>query len=274
MISVGIYDVASIYSMKWPQEELSQECWCGCGAQGRIVRVCDSFLSTNAVGTRLWQRIDRFSAIALGLSDKLATRAKELAQPEDIGVFVGNEVGGWAYAEPQLANLKTRGWRRVGTFQATAWFPAAAQGEISIRHGLKGYSKTYSTKGISGLEAIYFAALAISFGRVKFAIAGAVEAATNDFAVRGIFGCPTSATEPIRDGGAFVLLGNSHPSVPRLTIGPVVYSQDCLRGQSTEIGGPAHVEDLIKELDELPSSQRYETVARTQTRRVSYILEK
>ena len=274
MIDAGIYSVSSIDSMDWPYDEIGQPCWCGCGRTRLVREVRDGFLATNVVGRRLWQRIDRFSAIALGLTDSLARRAKESAPPEEIGVFVGNEIGGWTYAAPQLANLKNRGWRHVGTFLATAWFPAAAQGEISIRYGLKGLSKTFSTIGLSGLEAVYFGALAISVGRLRFAIAGAVEAPTSDFALRGMFGCPQPTFQPVSDSGAFLLLGSARPGVPRLSIGPVVVGSERQRSSVSEVGGARQVCRLLQRLHELPVGGCHRESARSNGRTVTYILEK
>ena len=272
VISVGIYGTESIRSIGWPHDETSEECWCGCGRRQQVRKVCDNFLCTTIAGKKLWQRIDRFTAIAIGLSDRLALLARELALPEEIGVFVGNELGGWTYAVPQLANLKKRGWRHVSPFQATAWFPAAPQGEITIRHDLRGLSKTFSTKALSGLESLYFAAMAISLGRIRFALAGAVEVPTNSFASRGIFGCPKSIAGQLEDTGAFLLLGTSRPGLPTLSIGPVVRRAARPR-RVTEFGGAVHLYQLLRNLEKLPLGGRYEASVGAQSGTASYVLE-
>jgi hypothetical protein len=130
-------------------------------------------------------KIDRFSAMALSTSSSMIARALLAYHADKIGVFIGNMLGGWNFGEQELSNLHSRGLNRMSVYQATAWFPAAAQGEITIAHGLKGFSKTASGGLFAGLEAMSLACDAIRLKRVDAAIVGVVEGIEAELAASG-----------------------------------------------------------------------------------------
>jgi 3-oxoacyl-(acyl-carrier-protein) synthase len=86
------------------------------------------------------------------------------------------------FADQQLRKLHVNGPRELSPFQATAWFPAATQGQISIRHGLRGESKTVMCDKASGLVSVGYAAQVISNGRCDVMLAGGTEALITPFA--------------------------------------------------------------------------------------------
>ena len=123
------------------------------------------------------RKLDRFSLLALAASRQALAEAE--LQGEEIrrcGLLVGNMMAGWSFTEPQLRALHERGPEEVSPYLATAWFPAAPQGEVSIRLDLRGYSKTLTTDRCAAGQAIGMALRRISAGRSDLLLAGGVEA--------------------------------------------------------------------------------------------------
>lgn len=135
---------------------------------------------------RLLKKLDRFSHMALVATDLALKDGKLDLAAEDLtraGVFVGNALGGWQYAETELRDLYVEGIEGVSPYQATAWFPAAPQGQISIHYGLKGYSKTVISDRASSLMALGYAARTIKKGNVDIVVAGGTEAPVTPYAL-------------------------------------------------------------------------------------------
>jgi hypothetical protein len=140
----------------------------------------------SGVPVRLRRRIDRFSALAyLAVSEVLAALPPGERPPrERIGLFLANTRAGWSYGEPELGLLVDEGPAAMHAYQATAWFPAAAQGEVTIELDLRGCAKTTAGR-TSGLgEALWLARDALERDAVDLAIAGAAESLVNGFVLR------------------------------------------------------------------------------------------
>jgi 3-oxoacyl-(acyl-carrier-protein) synthase len=112
---------------------------------------------------------------------------------------MGNATGGWLYAETELRDMYTEGRQGVSPFMASAWFPAAPQGQISINYGIKGFSKTIVADRASSLMAIGYAARTIIRGKCDFILAGGMEAPVTPYA---LLCCNTSG---------MLTLNNDHP---------------------------------------------------------------
>ncbi len=141
-----------------------------------ILPVCD--LDMSAVSGRLRRKLDPFAIYGLCASNMALKDSGLLEAGIDlnrIGIFVGNCLGGWTFTEPELKKLHTIGVDVMSAYVATAWFPAALQGQISLQYGFKGYSKTYSASGVAGLQAISYAVEAIQQGRADVIVCGASE---------------------------------------------------------------------------------------------------
>jgi beta-ketoacyl-acyl-carrier-protein synthase II len=135
---------------------------------------------------RLLKKLDRFSHMALVAADLALKDGKVELAEEDlsrVGVFIGNALGGWQYAETELRDLYVEGLEGVSPYQATAWFPAAPQGQISIYYGIKGYSKTVISDRASSLMALGYAARTIKNGSVDVVLAGGTEAPITPYAL-------------------------------------------------------------------------------------------
>ncbi|GAB3213432.1 beta-ketoacyl synthase N-terminal-like domain-containing protein [Marinactinospora thermotolerans] len=137
-----------------------------------------------ALPNRLRKRMDRFSALALAAADSaLADAGLSPDGPAgDIGVYLGNMYAGWEITEPSLRRLYTQGYTGVSPYIASAWFPTAAQGQVTIARGLKGFSKTVSADTAGSALAIGYGMRAIQEGRARVMLCGGAEAPITPYA--------------------------------------------------------------------------------------------
>ncbi len=138
------------------------------------------------VSERLLKKIDAFSHMALIASELALQDAGIDIKKEDpnlVGIFLGNAIGGWLYAETELRDLYIEGREGVSPYLASAWFPAAPQGQVSIYYGIKGFSKTVVADRASSLEAIGYARKTLSKGKLNMILAGGMEAPVTPYAL-------------------------------------------------------------------------------------------
>lgn len=143
----------------------------------RYLRVTD-FDGTGIVNGRLKRKLDNFTFHGLCAADMALKTSGVLDGDIDlsrVGIFIGNCLGGWEFTEPKIKALHTESVDAMGPYVATAWFPAALQGQISLQYGLKGYSKTFSGSNVAGIQAIGYGVEAIQNGRVDVTLCGASE---------------------------------------------------------------------------------------------------
>ncbi|EIS1474293.1 hypothetical protein LY554_003969 [Salmonella enterica] len=141
------------------------------------LRITD-FDGSRVVNGRLKRKLDNFTFHGLCAADMALKTSGVLDSGIDlsrVGIFVGNCLGGWGFAEPKIKALHTESMEAMGPYVATAWFPAALQGQISLQYGLKGYSKTFSASNVAGLQAIGYGVEAIQHGRADVVLCGASE---------------------------------------------------------------------------------------------------
>jgi 3-oxoacyl-[acyl-carrier-protein] synthase II len=137
------------------------------------------FNASEYMPARLERKIDLFTQYAIGASSQALKDSHldlDMTDRTRVGCYIGNMFGGWTSTDTELRNLYQQGPSEVSAFQATSWFPAAPQGQISIYFGLKGYSKTVSCGVSSGLVAIGEAVNAIAANRADVILAGGTEA--------------------------------------------------------------------------------------------------
>lgn len=137
-------------------------------------------------GPRLTKRMDRFCTMAMVAAKRAMEQAGLLANDgaslsarvdaERTGVYLGNMFGGWEATEQSMRRLCQIGYTGVSPYVASAWFPTAAQGQISINLGLKGFAKTIIGDTASSALALGYAAAAIRDGRADVMLAGGAEA--------------------------------------------------------------------------------------------------
>src|SRR3989338_1559399 len=151
------------------------------------------------VSSRLLKKIDLFSHMGLVASEMAIQDAGLDMTAENLkrcGIFMGNAIGGWLYAETELRDLYLEGREGVSPFMASAWFPAAPQGQVSIHYGIKGYSKTIVSDRASSLMAIAYAAKNLIRGKNDFILAGGMEAPVTPYA---LLCCNTSGMLTIKN---------------------------------------------------------------------------
>jgi 3-oxoacyl-[acyl-carrier-protein] synthase II len=144
----------------------------------------DEAMIEGRLTSRLSRKLDAFTRYAMVATQSAIDDAALVMAAIDhnrCGVFVGNSFGGWQFTELQLRNLHREGPRAVSPFQATSWFPAAPQGQMTIFHGIKGHSKTYMADRASSLLSVASAATLIRRGELDVAIAGGTESTNTDF---------------------------------------------------------------------------------------------
>jgi 3-oxoacyl-(acyl-carrier-protein) synthase len=167
----------------------------------KIAGEIDEFRPSDFVPRRMIIKTDRFTHYALAATEMaLADANLELAgvELERVGVWVGNDTGGWDLAERGFLELHCEGAGMVNPWGATAWFPAAPQGFISIRHNIIGYSKSFVCDRASGGAALYFALRAIQRGYNEIALVGGTEAPLTPLGVAAYYasGELSRATDP------------------------------------------------------------------------------
>jgi 3-oxoacyl-(acyl-carrier-protein) synthase len=170
----------------------------------QVAGQADAFDAREWLPGRLVKKTDRFTHLAVAAADAAITAAGltigENVPAERVGLMVGNVLGGWEFAERELRDLWTDGVREVSPYQATAWFPAAPQGNICIRHGIKGRARTFVCDRASAAYAIVHAAETILRGQADVVLAGGTEQPLSPYAW---LCCQT--------GGFLTPLGNAHP---------------------------------------------------------------
>lgn len=154
------------------------------------------------------KRMDRFALLAVAAA-RAALADSELSpdERERCGVVVGNMTGGWTFTEPEIRKLHGMGIDYVSPYLASAWFPAAAQGQISLHLGLRGYAKTFATDRCAGGQAIGHAIERMRRSHDICLLAGGAEAPVTPFvevAYRSKFG----GHHRLAEAAAFVLLSS------------------------------------------------------------------
>lgn len=161
-----------------------------CRVGGRLT----DFQPATYISPRLIRKIDRFSTFALisaqlalqdaGLliQDKKTVWTQQEQGGERVGITVGNNLGGWECTERELRNLWHEGPREVSPYMATAWFPAAVQGNLSIYFGIKGIGRTFLSDRAGGALAIMHAADCLLRGKADIMLAGGTEAPFSPYA--------------------------------------------------------------------------------------------
>lgn len=140
----------------------------------------------STISERLLKKIDAFSHMALIASELALQDAGIDIKSEDpnlVGIFLGNALGGWLYAETELRDMYIDGREGVSPYMASAWFPAAPQGQVSIYYGIKGFSKTVVADRASSLIALGYARKVLAKNKLNMILAGGMEAPVTPYAL-------------------------------------------------------------------------------------------
>lgn len=179
----------------------------GSGAPAPLPPVSASELAfASGLPAREVRKLDRFSLLAVAAARRaLHDAGLEPDRWRACGILTGNVMAGWTFTEPQLRALHADGPHAVSPYLATAWFPAAPQGQISIHLGLTGFAKTITTDRCAGAHAIGLAFERVLHGRDRLLLAGGVEAPQTPLVEIGVDLSP-EVRGPVREGAAFVVL--------------------------------------------------------------------
>lgn len=172
------------------------------------------------IGRRLLKKLDRFTVLSLlAAQGALSDAAIPYGHGRDdrVGMVIGNVTGGWSFVEPMMYGLNTEGMSAINSYVATAWFPAAPQGEISILLGLGGYSKTVSADRISAGFALAQAIASLRAGRTEAMLAGGAEAplcalVANAHLARGL---PETGAGLLGEGACLLALESAESALAR-----------------------------------------------------------
>jgi len=138
------------------------------------------------VSGRLVKKIDVFSHMALVASEQAIKDSGmdlEKINKDRVGVFMGNAIGGWLFAETELRDMYIEGREGISPYMASAWFPAAPQGQVTIYYGFKGYSKTIVADKASSALSLWYGSKIIAQDKNDFVLAGGMEAPITPYAL-------------------------------------------------------------------------------------------
>jgi 3-oxoacyl-[acyl-carrier-protein] synthase II len=151
----------------------------------KVAGEIQSFAASDYVPKRMLNKTDLFTHYALAASEMALQdadiRLEELESLYRVGVFFGNNAGGWDICERGFYEMYNDGPALVNPWQATAWFPTAPQGYITIRYGIKGTSKSFVADRASGASALCFGVRSILSGQNELVISGGTEAPITRF---------------------------------------------------------------------------------------------
>jgi 3-oxoacyl-(acyl-carrier-protein) synthase len=149
------------------------------GLQVCLAAEIPDFRPTPGISRRVIAKSDRFAHFALVATEQaLADASLDLASldPFRVGISFGNNSGGWDICERGFAEYYREGPGMVNPYQATAWFPTAPQGFVSINFNIRGWSKSFACDRASGASAAYFALRALRWGHNDVMLVGGSEA--------------------------------------------------------------------------------------------------
>jgi 3-oxoacyl-(acyl-carrier-protein) synthase len=128
------------------------------------------------IDMRKARKLDRFCLLAMqAFRQSYEQSGLNQETSYDFGILLGNSTGGWSFVEPQLDDIYSRNYENLSPYVATAWFPTAPQGEISIQYKISGYSKTFSAHSLSVGYAIDHAIYLMNNNYLKGTFVGGME---------------------------------------------------------------------------------------------------
>ena len=149
------------------------------GLQISLAAEVDEFQPPKGISRRLLAKSDRFAHFALAATAQALADAKFDLADEDpfrIGISFGNNSGGWDICERGFVEYYQQGPPMINPWQATAWFPTAPQGFVSIQYNIRGWSKSFACDRASGGCAAYFGLRALRWGHNETMLVGGAEA--------------------------------------------------------------------------------------------------
>jgi len=121
-------------------------------------------------------RFSQFAVAAAGMALQDAGLAIEEGNSEEVGVLLGNAIGGLDDTVQACRTMFTRGGMRISPFYIVMTPANLAAFQVAYTHGIRGYSSTIVTACAAGTQAVGEAAEVIRRGKAKVMVAGGTEA--------------------------------------------------------------------------------------------------
>ena len=147
--------------------------------EGNVIKKVQLSELSHDLSQRYLNKLDNFTIFAIHAVKnclELADFQVNETNARKTGIMLGNNFGGWSYVENQLQTLYQGDMDSINAYVATAWFPTAPQGEISILFGIKGTSKTFASDKISSGYALEAALQALLSNDLEYVVVGGAEA--------------------------------------------------------------------------------------------------
>jgi hypothetical protein len=161
---------------------------------------------------------DPFSVQAKEAFDRVCADVLRERPGARLALSIANCYGGWTFCDPQVERLVRQGPSRVSAYLSVAWFPAAAQGRITIGNQLKVPALTFSTEFYAFHDAMRVCRFWLSRGLCDVALAGAAETVGSPFLSAALG--PGARNDAVvwlafaNDGEERVYLDEAHPAPP------------------------------------------------------------
>ncbi|WP_320128449.1 beta-ketoacyl-ACP synthase II [uncultured Sphaerochaeta sp.] len=135
--------------------------------------------------TRSMADFTKFAVYAAVQAMEQANLTKGSYDPDRVGVYLGNGIGGFEVVEENLYKLFERGPHAVAPLTIPKLISNEAAGNIAIHFGFQGPCHTIATACASGTDAIGDAFNSVRFGLTDVALGGGTEAAISKLSVAG-----------------------------------------------------------------------------------------
>jgi minimal PKS chain-length factor (CLF/KS beta) len=167
----------------------------------KMAGVVHDFNAAEYIDPRIVAQTDRWTHFDLTSAREAVSQAGlDIRQenPARVGALFAAGTGGNAFGQQQLHLCWEKGPKYVSAYESIAWFYAASIGQVSIRHGIRGYGRNICAEAAGGLIALAHAAKVIDQGICDVIIAGGSEAsvAPYAFACHQASGLISSETTP------------------------------------------------------------------------------
>lgn len=144
----------------------------------RIAGEVKNFDPVELLGKREARRMDRITQLAMVATEQAIQDAGlEITDDNrnDIGVLIGNGLGGLETIAESVVGYGERGQKGVSPFMVPMMLPDSPSGKISIHYGLRGPNMSVSSACATGNNAIGESAAIIARGAAEVMVAGATE---------------------------------------------------------------------------------------------------
>ncbi|MCK4451236.1 MAG: beta-ketoacyl-[acyl-carrier-protein] synthase II, partial [Anaerolineae bacterium] len=128
-------------------------------------------------------RFSQFAVAATRMALEDAGLVIEEENNEEVGVLLGNAIGGMDETEKACRVMFERGGMRISPFFVVMMPPNLAAFQVAYIYGIKGYSSTISTACAAGTQAIGEAAEVIRRGKARVMVAGGAEGGACELAL-------------------------------------------------------------------------------------------